>query len=165
MKISNLVPPYDFVSRLCLRNNDRSVCSNLKRVGEITALMLNLVHNHQTSFTPVQLQPTSDIQYRADPLSGLNCFFNEKKKGTVQCLLRHPSPARALPKYSKTINFKIEAIFWRKSSRNSGFFNMVILSRSKFSLACLYSNKSFMVHPQASSCKRYSTNGSSIWTT
>ncbi len=131
MEISNIVSPYDLESLLCRRNNERGVCSNLKRIGEIAALKLNFVHNHQTSITPVRPQPTSAIQYRADPLSGLNCFFNEKKKGTVQCLLRHPSPARALPKNSNTANFKIETIFSLKSSRNLELLNTVTLSRIK----------------------------------
>ena len=124
--------PYDPGSCLCRAKNERTALANLKSIGDITALTLNLVANHQTKLAPVQPQLTSVIRYKADPFSELNCFFNEKKKGIDSCLLRHPSRALVLLKYSDTTNFKTEAIFWRKSSRNSGSLNTVILSRTKF---------------------------------
>ena len=162
--------PYDPGSCLCRPKNERTVLANLKSVGDITAFKLKSVPNHQASFTPVQPQLTSAFRYKSAPFNErsaaqLNCFFNEKKKGITLSRLSNPSCDFALLKNSDTTNFKTEAIFWRKSSRNAGFLNTVILFRSKFSLACLYSNRSFVVHPQAPSWIRYSTSGLSIWTT
>jgi len=78
--------------------NERSMQANLKSIGDIAALKLNLVTNHQTSFNPIDAQLTSATRYKSEPSSDLNCFFNEIKKGTDSCLLRHPSRALVLLK-------------------------------------------------------------------